>query len=360
MAEDNLQPRNFIAYDSVDNYLFKVNAVDSEGKPLADGHGYVYSYLEEKIVGEIKLDDNGRATFNYQPDKSIVEKAMSDKCALDVQYAVFIGNGKEVFLDGFTQTYYTSDFFDDEYVIKVNDSITTDARSTFEVRTEVIENLDNVKVFKADDIQTNDYSTMGVVESRRIGSRATDFVTANVAVGSKAGTKIEKSTRTTIKGSGIITGSFTGGSISSVSQETPVATVPFRHVFYTFYDYTEERHQYNDMGYIVEFYQLRATKWNGGIDYASYYEPKNAVSPDSVNWINYYGYNSHTRLDKNNSYTIGVAANLTGIISGEKYEVSLTHIVSSSESVWRYHADNTRFYEYGGGLPIINKYVTRY
>lgn len=58
--------------------------------------------------------------------------------------------------------------------------------------------------------------------------------------------------------------------------------------------------------------QLEANQWYGGIGYISYYDSKNAVSPNSVNWTNTWGSGSIAAVNCGNSFTLGAAVSLSG------------------------------------------------
>lgn len=357
-----IEIKNVITFDDPNNYLFEISAFNSENQPLKDGYAYVYSYLENKMVGQIKLDNQGKAKFKYQPSKDLILQELKNKEILDVQYAIFITDGKETSLEGFTQTYYSTNAVRNK-LNKIKDSIVTDGKRNFKVKTQKPQDDQGLNVYQSTSDENltsaSSFSTMGVIESRDLGSKQTDFVIANAAVGCIVGASIEKGTKTTISGSNVISASFTASSSMRVSQETPAATSPFRHEFYTYYNYVEEKHRYVHGGYVYEYYRIRANQWNGGIGYYSYYESKNAVSPDSISYIATYGPNSKVELQGGEVFTIGAAANLTGPLSGSSYEIKLDHEVYSTRGVYRQHG-NTTYYEYGSGKPIVSRYITRY
>lgn len=371
MANENqLEIDNVISFDSTENNLFKISVLDSQGNPIQNGQGSVYSFFEEKMVGNFELDDNGEAVFKYQPPKSMIQNKLEEKEIIDVQYLVTITNGEELAVEGFTQTYYAPHVIDGTFRKDKSASIMTDDKRAFNVMTEKPENIEGLIVEEAE-VSLKDISQSGevgilyteVLESISLGSRETLFISGNAATGTSITGGISQGSITTLSGTGVLSTTFTASQGISVSQPTPVATFGLRRDFYTYYEYVEEKYRLYGGGYSYILHRIRPAQWYGGINYRTVYESRNQASPNDVNWTNTYPSGSTVQVSQGDSYSIGVGVRLTGPISNTTYTVSLNHTVNSNTSITRKHGnlgENVTYYEYGSGLPIIDRFITRH
>lgn len=365
-AEENTDYTNdVVSVESTSNNLFELQAFDSEGNPLAGGQMTVYSYLENKTVGGAFLDDNGKATFNYQPSLSLIEKVLAKDNVVDVQYAIFITDGEEVYIDGFTQTYYSSDFFKGDNSLQLaSNSIMTNKVQSVKAMTKKPEDIKNLKKVVNSSSEVRSLAgegTLTVLESRSLGNKQTDLVYANAAVGCSVTVKIESGTKTTLSGSNILTTSFTGSSQQVTSTTTNAAGIPCRFEFFTYYSYVEERIQWTDGYSTITYTQARPTSWVGGLNYVTYSQSKNGVSPATLTPGSYVTYAANTTQsnESGTSLSLSAALSVTGPLSGGTYTFNMTHVIATNKGVSRL-TGNTTYFEYGTGKTIVDKYITRY
>ncbi len=290
---------------------------------------------------------------------------MAKANVIDVQYAIFITDGEEVFIDGFTQTYYSSDFFKGKNSLQLasNSIMTNKVQSVKAItkKTEEIKNLEKA-VNSAGEVRAlTGEGTLTVLESRSLGNKQTDLVYANAAVGCNVTVKIENGTKTTLSGSNILTASFTADSQQAITTPTGPAGIPCRYEFFTYYSYVEEKIQWTDGYSIITYTQARPTSWVGGLNYVTYSQSKNGVSPSTLTPGSYVTYAANTTqsISSGTSLSISAALSLSGPLSGTTYKFDMTHRTASSQSVTRV-TGNTTYYEYGTGKTIVDKYITRY
>lgn len=363
---------DLVSLESKGNTLFEIQATDSSGKAFANGRMTVYSYLENKTVGDAFLDDSGKATFIYQPDMKLIENDIAEEGAVDVHYAIFVTNGEEVVVEGFTQTYYSPDFFVEkdsllaEKASYLTDNLRTDNVQLLDVKTEKIEDDKQFEVVVnevAKGVAPMDGGgTITILETRDLGNKATDFLVANSANGCTVDANIVKGSKVSLSGGSIITTAFTATDSVETGVRTTTASSGVKYKFYTYYQYVEEKVQWTDGVSTITYTQVRPTAWKSGIGYLTYAESKNAVSPSTLPSGSYttYASGSYIRVTTNRTYSIGSAASFKGLISGLSYKVDMSYTVLSATTAQRNHG-NTTYYEYGGsGSPITELYVTRY
>ncbi|MDF2504999.1 MAG: hypothetical protein K0R54_4550 [Clostridiaceae bacterium] len=371
-AEENKNyADDLVSVDSTEKNLFEVQVIDSSGKVLANGRMTVYSYLENKTVGEVFLDDNGKTSFVYQPSMSLIEKDLANRGAVDVHYAIFVTNGEEVFVDGFTQTYYSPDFFEEKDSLSAGtdsystDNVKTDNVKSLKIKTKKVKDDKNFKVAANDSAGTMSLMSEGtitILETRDLGYRPTDFIVANSAKGCTVEVNIVRGNKVTLSGGSILSTGFTATSTVETGATTTTASSGVKYKFFTYYQYVEEKVRWTDGVSTITYHQIRPTAWKSGIGYVTFAESKNEVSPGTLAPYTYTTYTpgSYAKVTVGKSFTIGGAAAFTGPLSGINYKVDVNHTVYSDQSAKRTHGSTT-YYEYGGnGSPVTELYVTRY
>lgn len=321
-----------ISYASTVNNL-QINAVNSAGRPLNNGHVEVYSFSNKKVVKTLELDSVGKGTIDISRYKGN-----------DVMIVV-MKNGE---LSTFSIPNQNGNIFK-----------AMNSNSQINVKTEPVKTT-KVSENKNSLITTSAVVTNGVVKSANLGSKMVKFASIQSTKGCKVQASLTNGAEIQVTGTGIL--SFNAVSGSSLSAESALRDSTQGEIvnYYTYFNLVEELHRYQHGGQTYEFYRLRPTQWNGGVVTSINYSSANSVSYSSISnkvtgtWEK--GSTATLNNYSSSSFGAGWAGSFSGPLSGNSYGLDVNMKSSSSTVLKRIHAANT-CYEYGNGITLISKNV---
>lgn len=321
-----------ISYASVTNNL-QINAVNSAGIPLNNGHVEVYSFSNKKIIKTLELDAFGKGTIDTSRFKTN-----------DVMIVV-MKNGE---LSTFSVPNQNAN------LLKAMSN-----SNQINVKTEPVKTK-KVAENKSSNITASAVATNGVVKSANLGSKMIKFASIQSTKGCKVQASLTNGSEIEVTGTGIL--SFKAVTGSSLSAESALRNSTQGEIvyYYTYFNLVEELHRYQHGGQVYEFYRLRPTKWNGGVVTSINYSSANSVSYSSISnkvtgtWEK--GSTATLNNYSSSSFGAGWAGSFSGPLSGNSYGLDVSMKSSSSTVLKRIHAANT-CYEYGNGISLISKNV---
>lgn len=350
------------------NGLLKIlNVKNSKNEPLSNGHVIVYSYLENKIVFDGLLDENGRTNVYYQESEELILNSMKNEEFLDVQYLITVVKENEFISEGVTRTYYLpteskSRALNSE--IQLKDSILTKSVNMDLNLSSMDLNENKTVRFEESNAKFLEEGIMPleVVETKDLGNKSVKVAKINTTKNCSIGMNLSYGTEVTLEGEGVLTTSFTKNNSVSVGISEPIKTSSARlYNFFTSYKFVEEHIVINSGGYHYDWYQTRPDKWVGGLTYSYVYEPANDRSYSQIvgkDEIPYYA-NTYVAIENGESFSIGVGAagTFSSPFTGQSYSLGLSLTTTGRMEIYRNHIGPGTFYEYGNGSEVVDRNI---
>lgn len=337
----------------------KVIASDASGLPLSLGHVEVYSFTEQKVVDTFTLDHNGVGYFSYCEPANVIAKSKNKRGDHTIQYMlVFMKDGElstETYIKSFGQPEDNSFHFTKKLQPPTHSEIVT--------RTSPHETKPSRSTGDHNSIQSvGVIAPNGVISSKSLGIQPVNFAQVSSAEGCKVNAAITSGTELTITGNAIVGGAIQSSSTTTEASPTLTSQRGEIIVFSTNYSFVEEKHRYTHGGDVYEFYRLRATDWESGIDWTRRYKSANNVSFSSISDKPYviHREGGSTTVSTSNTYSFGgtFGGSLKGPLSGNSYSLGITYKTTDKTALKRTYAGGD-YAEYGSGDILIERAIIK-